>query len=268
MKDSYIKLTAASLSALLLSSVLYLAWSITSASISYRTEKYPEAFAAWQRLSAIFPGSAGLAFNSGVALYRQREYRKAAELFSRARGVNDRRVTAAARYNRGNCLVRLGDDLAVGDKAGAAAYYRQAVDEYERALAIDGVDNDAKFNLAAARNRLQAVRTAPPVRKGEKPGAAGRDKEADRTEHGRPQDNPARGNRDASERQPASSGNSGSSAQAAQDRPKSKNSAEPFTMSRKDAEALMREHRRTGGATALFRDSGRSVHSVEVLKDW
>jgi hypothetical protein len=39
-------------------------------------------------------------------------------------------------------------------------------------------------------------------------------------------------------------------------------------MSRKDAEALLREHLRTEGATAFFRDANKPSHAAEVLKDW
>jgi hypothetical protein len=39
-------------------------------------------------------------------------------------------------------------------------------------------------------------------------------------------------------------------------------------MSRKDAEALLQEHQRTGGPTAFFRDANKPGHPAEVLKDW
>ena len=271
MNSSISRICLACLLAVLLSGAAYISWTLIRATTSYRNGDYPAATAAWQRLSALVPGSAGIAFNSGVTQYRQREYRTAAEQFSRVIRGKDPLITAAAHYNLGNCFFRQGDDLAARDKGAAAEFYKQAAEQYELALALDSADSDTKFNLASARNRLQAVRTSLNGQPGQKPGPGSRGKEGGQTENGRTKGKPARGNRDAAEMKRASTGDQthdSSSTQATKGGPKGTSSAEPLRMSRKDAEALLQEHRRTGGATSFFRDSGTPGHPAEVLKDW
>ena len=258
----------------ILSGAAFISWSLLRATTSYRKGNYPAATAAWQRLSALFPDSAGITFNNGVTLYRQREYRLAAELFTRA--GRDPLLKAAAEYNLGNCLIRRGDDLVAGDQArdkaaGAAEFYRQAIVRYEQAAKLDGADPDTKFNLASARNRLLTLRDALQEQSGKKPGPGVRHQEDGRAESRQAQGKPAQGNRDSSEAKRASTGDQAhdtSSATATQDGRKGKISAKPLRMSRKDAEALLQEHLQTGGMSTFFRNTGKPGHPFEVLKDW
>jgi hypothetical protein len=183
------------------------------------------------------------------------------------------------RYNLGNCLVRQGDELVAGDTAGdtagdravAADFYGKAIVQYEQAVQLDGADPDAPFNLAAARNRLQTVRTALQEQPGKNQGAGTRQQKESRSESRQAPGKPAPGIRDASEAKQASSGDQArnrSSAKATQDGQKSRSAARALRMSRKDAEALMREHLKTDGATAVFRDTNKPGHPADVLKDW
>jgi len=271
VKPSLARLCLICLLVLLLSAAAFITRTISVATTSYRDGNYPVAAAAWQQLSGFFPGSAGIAFNNGVTLYRQRKYRQAAEVFSRIRAGTGIPSKAAVQYNLGNCLFRQGEDLLAGDKAGAAEFYRQAVAQYEQAVILDGTDSDARFNLAAARSRLQTVRAALQQQPGQKPGPGARQQEESRKESSQAQGKPAQGNRDASEAKRASTGDQAhdrSSAKAAQDGQKGRSAAKPPRMSRKDAESLMREHLRTEGATAFFRDANKPGHTAEVLKDW
>ena len=271
VKPSPVKLCLTCLLVLLLSVAAFIAMTITSATTSSRDGNYPAATAAWQRLSNIFPGSAGISFNNGVALYRQREYRKAAEVFSRIRAGSGIPSNAAVQYNLGNCFFRQGEALVTGDTAGAAEFYRQAVAQYGQAVTLDGTDADARFNLAAARSRLQAVRTALQEQSGQKTGSGARQLEESRKESSQAQGKPAHGNRDASEAKRASAGDQShdrTSAKAAQDGQSGRNASKQTRMSRKDAEALLREHLQAEGATAFFRDANKPGHAAEVLKDW
>ena len=271
MNYPFTRICLACLLLVMLSGATFFSWTLIRATTSYRKGNYPAATAAWRRLSALVPGSAGIAFNSGVTLYRQRKYRETAELFSRASEGRNRLLKAAARYNLGNCLFRQGDALVEGDKAGASEFYRQAVTQYELAVTLDGTDPDARFNLAAARSRLQTVRAALQEHPRQKPAPGARHQEESRKESSQAQGKPAHGNRDASEEKRVSTGDLNSdrsSAKAAQDRQSGRSAAKPPRMSRKDAVALLREHLRTEGATAFFRDANKPSHAAEVLKDW
>jgi tetratricopeptide (TPR) repeat protein len=264
----------------ILSGAAFISWSLIKATNSYRKGNYAAATAAWQQLSTLFPNSAEIAFNRGVTLYRQQEYRKAAELFSRLSAGRDPLLKAVVRYNLGNCLVRQGDELVAGDTAGdtagdravAADFYGKAIVQYEQAVQLDSVDPDAPFNLAAARNRFQTVRATLQEQPGKNPGPGTRQQKESRSAESRQAPGKtAPENRDASEAKQASSGDQArdkSSAKATQDGQKNRSAAKALRMSRKDAEALLREHLKTDGATAVFRDAHKPGHSADVLKDW
>jgi tetratricopeptide (TPR) repeat protein len=276
VKYPFLRLCLACLLLVILSGAAFISWSLIKATTSYRKGNYPAATAVWQRLSPLFPGSSGIAFNNGVTLYRQREYRKAAELFSRSSACSDPLLKAAARYNLGNCLVRQGDELVAGDTAGdravAADLYGKAIVQYEQAVQLDSTDPDAPFNLAAARNRLQTVRATLQEQPGKNPGPGTRQQKESRSAESRQAPGKtAPENRDASEAKQASSGDQvrdKSSAKVTQDGQKNRSAAKALRMTRKDAEALLREHLKTDGATAVFRDANKPGHPADVLKDW
>ena len=275
MKYSFSRLCLACLLVAILLGAAFISWTLIRATTSYRKGNYSAATAAWQRLSTLFPNSAEIAFNSGVTLYRQQEYRKAAELFSRAVTGRDPLLKAAARYNLGNCFVRQGDALVAGDtagdKAGSADFYNKAIVQYEQAVQLDGADPDAPFNLAAARNRFQKLRAALQEQPGKNQGPGTRQQKESRSESRQAPGKSAPGNRDASEAKQASSGEqprNKSSAKATQDGQKSRSAVKALRMSRKDAEALLQEHLKTDGATAVFRDANKPGHPADVLKDW
>ena len=251
---------------LILSGTIYVACSITLATIRYRQGEYQAATTIWLRLSKIFPGSTGIAFNSGVTLYRQGEYGKAATEFSRAARSNEPALSATARYNLGNALLRQGDAVSPGNKEGAAEFYRQAIVRYEEAARLEGANQDARFNLVVARSRLQKVSSSPPEEKSA-PGTEHRKKKGSEGDHNREQT--PRKKRDASKlTDPAPGDHTGSSAEGGDDRGNGNNGKKPLRISRQDAEALLREQRQPGRSAVLFRDPRKPGQSVEVIKDW
>ena len=244
---------------LFLFGVAFIFWPVVRA-----TESYGQG-GIWPRLANLFPGSAGLAFNSGVTLYRQREYRRAAAEFSRAIRAKAPGITAAAQYNLGNALFRLGDEPAAGDQGGAAEFYRQAIGEYEQVLRLDGADLDAQFNRAVARNRLQRVQAA---HNEQKSGTGSDHRKEGESEGGEKRRKVVPGERDTSEMGRASSGDQAHGRSAAEAGEKGTKSQKQLRISRPEAEALLREQPQPGGATTLFRDARRPGHSAVVLKEW
>lgn len=220
----------------------------------------------WLRLAEVVPGSAGIAYNSGVALYRQREYRRAAEAFSRAIRGGDPRIRAAARYNLGNTLVRLGEGVASADRAGAGEFFRQASAEYGEALKLDRADRNARHNRAVAEGRLQALRAAPSGASGDTAGATRNHREAAAGAGRRGRAAPEQC--DAAEVTRAAAGNRGRRDGAKRDGKSGSGTPQPLRMTRQEAEALLVEHRSSGGPTAIFRDGGRTGQPEPVLKEW
>jgi len=102
---------------------------------AYKQKDWPKAFECYSRAIEKDPADKRLNYNLGDAFYRMEEYAKAAEAFDQA--AASPKTAARAHYNRGNALFKS------GDLAGAIAGYRKALD-------LDPDDENAKFNLQKA----------------------------------------------------------------------------------------------------------------------
>jgi hypothetical protein len=242
----------------------------TVATVTYRQGNDTAAATIREGLFKLFPFSPGIAFNSGVTLYRRRDYRRAAAEFFRAARSKEPALSAAARYNLGNALLRQGDALPPGERQGAVEFYRQAIVRYEEAARLNGADQDVRINLAVARGRLRSAqgslpgaKPAPGGERREERGAGGKDtRERTPREKREPSTmtDPAAGD----QHQPGGR----SSAEGAGEGEKGNNSRKPPSISRRDAEALIRAQRQPGGSTALFRDGHKPGNSAAVLKEF
>ncbi len=265
MKRWLVTFRAFSAPLLILYGTLFVA--CTMVTVRYIQENGAAATAVWRCLSNLLPDSPGIAYNNGVTLYRRREYRRASAEFLRAILSKEPALSAAARYNLGNALLRQGDALPPGEKQGAMEFYRQAIVRYEEAARLNGAEQDTRFNLAVARVRLRSRQNsllgenpAPgPEHRGKKePGAAGRKQTVQGKVDAPKLTHPAVGD------QPGG----GSAGESAGESEKGNNRSLTPGISRRDAEALIRAQRQPGGSTALFRDQRKPGHSAAVLKDW
>ncbi len=87
-------------------------------------------------------------YNAGNAVYQQRQYERAAQLFLKAASMPSE-VRADALYNAGNAYLRLGK-------------YAEAIEAYRRSLRLQPAQPDAKQNLQIAQNLLQPEAPPPP----------------------------------------------------------------------------------------------------------
>jgi Ca-activated chloride channel family protein len=99
--------------------------------------KADEALAAYDKAVAELPGDPGVRFDRGAALSALSRFDEAAEEFLRATEAKETPLKAAAFYNLGNAFFKK-------DK------FKEAVEAYKRALALDPKDERAKWNLEIA----------------------------------------------------------------------------------------------------------------------
>jgi len=104
--------------------------------------RFPEAFQRYARALELDPGNPILQFNSGDALYRQRQFDQAREQFSKAGSASDLTLAARCHFNIGNSHLQEGDLDA-------------AIEEYKNALRCDPDDPLAKRNLEIAQKMKQ-----------------------------------------------------------------------------------------------------------------
>jgi tetratricopeptide (TPR) repeat protein len=113
-----------------------------SGNSAYRNGAYEDAIKRYTDAQLDAPEEPRLHYNLGTALYKQRQFDKAAEEFQRASGLDDARLAADAHYNFGNARFRKQD-------------LPGAIEAYTKALELSPPHQDAKYNLELARKLLK-----------------------------------------------------------------------------------------------------------------
>jgi len=99
--------------------------------------KADEALAAYDKAAAELPAEPGVHFDRGTALAALSRFDEAGQEFLRATEARDPHLKAAAFYNLGNAFSK-------------TEKYKEAIEAYKRALALDPKDERAKWNLEIA----------------------------------------------------------------------------------------------------------------------
>lgn len=106
----------------------------------YAEGKFDDAATRYNQALTDAPDSTLLHFNLGDAEYRRKQYEAAGRAFGQVP------QSAAAQYNQGNALYRLGQAAEQEKPQDALAKWAEALVAYRRAIATDPADEDAKFN--------------------------------------------------------------------------------------------------------------------------
>jgi Ca-activated chloride channel homolog len=99
--------------------------------------KADEALSAYDKAVAELPAEPGVHFDRGTALAALSRFDEAGEEFLRATEARDPALKSAAFYNLGNAFMK-------------KEKYKEAIEAYKRALALDPKDERAKWNLEIA----------------------------------------------------------------------------------------------------------------------
>jgi tetratricopeptide (TPR) repeat protein len=113
--------------------------------------------AAFRRAGTLGGDAASLAYDLGVARYRQGDFTGAQRAFAAAMATSSPAVLAAAQFNRANCGFRKGEALAAGDRQAATRMFREAIADYRSVLSLAPGAADAAANLRLAEARLAAL---------------------------------------------------------------------------------------------------------------
>lgn len=104
------------------------------------------------------PDDAMLHYNYGTAAYKNNLFEEAAESFSKALKTDDLHIQELAYYNRGDALFQLGKESLKTDKQHTIELWQQAVDSFDGALQLDSANDDAAFNLALVKKKLEVLK--------------------------------------------------------------------------------------------------------------
>ncbi len=121
----------------------------------FRHQEYQEAWEIYRRLTAENPGDHRLAYNAGVAAYRNQTAEEAVEHFRTAARATDLQLQQRAHYNLGNALYRKGE--AAAEPNSKAEDWKQAIQHYRYTLNLDDTDSQARDNLAFVERRLEEL---------------------------------------------------------------------------------------------------------------
>jgi Ca-activated chloride channel homolog len=132
----------------------------SSALKDYTSGQYTNALSEYERLlaeqtKAQKPGDLRLQFNAGTAAYRATNYSGAIQHFTAVLLAPDIRLQTKAYYNLGNVHFRLGQQAKDLDKLEES--WKEAIKQYQHALALDKTDPDAAFNLAFVEDRVKQI---------------------------------------------------------------------------------------------------------------
>lgn len=109
---------------------------------AFKSGDYGRALRSYERAQGFAPEQAELMYNTGNALYRQREFAEARERFQDVLVSADEDIARLSLFNLGNAYFN-------------AFQFENAVEAYKEVLRIDPNDRNAKHNLELALNQLQ-----------------------------------------------------------------------------------------------------------------
>jgi Ca-activated chloride channel family protein len=109
----------------------------------YKNKDYKGASAAYDKALAHEPGSTKGAYNSGNAQYQIGDFEKAQEKYAAAaKSTKDKQEKARAYHNLGNAHMK-------------KEQWKEAVDAYKESLKLNPNDNETRYNLAYALEKLK-----------------------------------------------------------------------------------------------------------------
>jgi Ca-activated chloride channel family protein len=164
------------------------AWaSPQSAERAYAKGDFKSAERQYAEAARSTPSDARLSFNTGTAAYRNGAYDQAAKTFESALRSTDLGLQEQAYYNLGNTSFRAGQALlAKQDVDGTKARWKQAIDEYERALHLRGDDADARYNLDFVKRKLAELEQHAPEQR-QNPAGSKQDQQQKNQGQGQPE---------------------------------------------------------------------------------
>jgi hypothetical protein len=124
----------------------------------YREEKYDGALKDYAAALSKKPDSALINFDLGTAQFKLKDYDKAAQSFEKSLLTEDKDLERYGNYNLGNARYMSAEKKENSDLEGAVKLLEGAVGNYQRVLAADSKNADAKFNYEAAQKKLKELR--------------------------------------------------------------------------------------------------------------
>ena len=124
----------------------------------YNEGEYGEALKRYEEAFLAAPDSDIVNYNLGAALYKTKNYKVAMDHFEKTLVTDDKSLEQNSCYNLGNAEYKNGIQKEKQDINEAIRLLERSVSHYERAIAIDPEDKDAKYNHEFVKKELERLR--------------------------------------------------------------------------------------------------------------
>ena len=125
----------------------------------YNQQKFPEAYAQFQRAIQENPGAREtdrIQFDSGAAAYKMKNYNKALEAFSQALLSKNPHLQSESHYNLGNTLYQRGEAEQKDEKK--LTNWESALQHYQETLKAESQNQNAKDNYEYVKNKIEELK--------------------------------------------------------------------------------------------------------------
>lgn len=119
--------------------------------------KLDDALAQYESIAQAMPVSPLLAYNRGVALYRQGQVEQARQSFTTALDTEDPGLAAKAGFNLGNCHYAAAVQQSETDRTVAIDSLKTAIAHYRSALKSNPDDSDSRTNIELAQQLIKKL---------------------------------------------------------------------------------------------------------------
>ena len=142
----------------------------SSAYKQYNQGKFDESLKEYERLAEQNTNDYRLEYNAGTAAYRAKELKSAVDHFTQALSspeiTSDLKAQQQSFYNLGNTLYELGVPMSEANKQKET--WKNAIESYEHALALNPQDPDAKNNMEFVKRKLEQLKQQQQQQQGDK----------------------------------------------------------------------------------------------------
>ncbi|MBN3040016.1 MAG: tetratricopeptide repeat protein [Candidatus Omnitrophica bacterium] len=262
---------------------------VKQGNLLYNKEQFSQALKHYQKALKELPDSDIVNFNLGTALYKNQQYQEAADSFEKALVSLDKDLVEKSHYNIGNSKYKLGIENEDKDTASALNLLEEALYHYQKALAMDAEDEDAKHNYDFVKEELERLKEKLKQQQQEnqqnqgqqnEPGEqeSGEQKEESKSEENKEQSQNNENNEQQEKNSQEKESQNGQEKQnqsqgEKQDRGLQKTSAaekkeSSEEMSEKEALMLLDSYRQDEEPQELYKDTLPQEREPKVLKDW
>ncbi len=200
---------------------------------SYEKGNFSEAEIQFRKAEDINQESYEAEFNTGAALYQQEKYEESFKQYEKLADISDNPLSMAkVWHNAGNSLLE-------------AQKYGESIEAYKNSLRLNPSDQDSKYNLAYARQKLQDQQDQQQDQNQDQQDQENQDQQQDQNQDQENQDQQDQENQDQQQDQNQDQENQDQQDQENQDQQDQQNQdqqeqeAQPLEISREDAQRML-----------------------------